>query len=520
MNLLLVDDDQLVLQEVKAILDNHLTEFDRIFMAGCVEEAKQILMSVPVAVMLCDIEMPGESGLKLLEWVREKDAALQCIFLTNYADFSYAKEAIRLESLEYLLKPVEVDKLCMALGQAAGRVKKNRQDEIARRYWLDTGKEAKDSFWAGTLTADFIYKKDMYAHLGYDEEDQFLLIALKMDSITAAERLWGNDMLEYVMKNVLFEMRHTDAFQAESVFYAQNGIWMVVCHFWKESAQGSAEVDDILKKVIDSCENRLHIELTGALGRVVKSSELKKEMTDLKQMLENILDRKHQLFHLEEYAPGVYQYQTPNISIWESLLKEKEQEKLETEIRTYVQLRAKQGWMKQQMQDFRQDFTQMVYAYLNSADIQAHRLLSDQEADALYQRAYASVEDMCSYCEFVVRRVISYKKFTEETSSVMETILKYVDSHYCEEITRDDLVKLVYISPDYCSRLFKKETGKTLSQYLVEKRMEKAKALLDSEISVKNVALQVGYSNFSYFSKLFKEETGMTPMEYREKVCR
>ena len=517
MNLLLVDDDHLVLQKLKHILEERETEFDKVFMANCVEEAKKVLLQVPVAVMLCDIEMPGGSGLELLEWVRERDSDLQCIFLTNYADFSYAKEAIRLESLEYLLKPVEADKLCSALAQAAGRVQKNLQDVMARRYWLDTGKEAKDTFWEGCLSTDFHRKEDAYAHLGYEEQDRFLIVALKMDSIAAAEQLWGDDMLEYVLKNVLFETLHTPKLEAESVFYAQNGVWIAVCHFARESVPDMSEVEECLKGVVESCERRLHVEMTGAMGNVAAAAELKQEMQKLRGMLENVLGKKHEILHLEDYKPGTYQYQTPNISIWESLLKEKEEERLKGEIRQYVEQRTRQGWMKQQMQDFRQDFTQMIYFYLRSVDIQAHRLLSDGESEQLYQRACASVEDMCRYCEFVIHKVISYKQFTEETGSVMETILEYVDAHYCEEITREDLVNLVYISPDYCSRLFKKETGKTLSQYLVDKRIEKAKALLCSEISVKNVSLQVGYSNFSYFSKLFKEETGMTPMEYRER---
>lgn len=91
-----------------------------------------------------------------------------------------------------------------------------------------------------------------------------------------------------------------------------------------------------------------------------------------------------------------------------------------------------------------------------------------------------------------------------------------MDAHYCEEISRNDLVNLVYISPDYCSRLFTKETGRTLKQYVTEKRMEKAKRLLKSELTVKEAALQVGYTNFSYFSKAFRELTGCSPMEYRE----
>lgn len=64
----------------------------------------------------------------------------------------------------------------------------------------------------------------------------------------------------------------------------------------------------------------------------------------------------------------------------------------------------------------------------------------------------------------------------------------------------------------------KKETGRSLAQYMLEKGVEKAKKLLQSDMSVKNVALQTGYSNFSYFSKVFRDVEGMSPMEYRGKI--
>lgn len=71
---------------------------------------------------------------------------------------------------------------------------------------------------------------------------------------------------------------------------------------------------------------------------------------------------------------------------------------------------------------------------------------------------------------------------------------------------------------DCLYRTYKKETGRSLAQYMLEKRMEKARKLLQGDMFVKNVALQTGYSNFSYFSKVFRDVEGMSPMEYRGKI--
>lgn len=69
------------------------------------------------------------------------------------------------------------------------------------------------------------------------------------------------------------------------------------------------------------------------------------------------------------------------------------------------------------------------------------------------------------------------------------------------------------------ARLFKKQTGKSIVNYITEYRIEKAKELLDSpDIPIGIVASKVGYGNYSYFSKLFKDVTGYTPNEYRKSL--
>lgn len=515
MNILIVDDDNLILQELKSILEREQNDFKKIFAASCIEEAKKVLAMVPVQIMLCDIEMPGGSGLKLLEWVREEGFGLQCIFLTNYADFSYARQAISLDSLEYLLKPIDGQKVWEAVQRAKERVLKNRQDEQALQYWLDNGKEAKDRFWQQRLLAERPRKTEQLERLGYDPSDRYLAAGLKAVSLSGVEQFWGVDMFEFVIKNVMFELLDTAYFKAESVFCTPEGIWAVICRFMPDMASDSGAVEEMMEQIANVCEKKLHVEVLCGVGYVCGEGELKKQLGGMVGMMENILEKKGKILRLEEDYPQVYTYQMPDVSVWESLLREKKKEQLIKEIRRYVEKKAKEGWRKQQMQAFRQDITQMFYSWLRSSSIQAHKLFSGETSERLYHISCNSVKDMCLYCDFLTEQVIEYKKFTEESSSVIETILRYVDEHYCEEITRNDLTDLVYISSDYCSRIFKKETGRSLAQYVQEKRIEKAKKLLESDLSVKNVALQVGYSNFSYFSKIFKDMTGVTPMEFR-----
>ena len=77
----------------------------------------------------------------------------------------------------------------------------------------------------------------------------------------------------------------------------------------------------------------------------------------------------------------------------------------------------------------------------------------------------------------------------------------------------------MYLNPNYLSRLFKREMNTSINSYLIDKRIDKAKSLLEhSDMPVHAVSMEVGYNNFSYFTKLFREKTGQTPNEYRKSM--
>ena len=77
----------------------------------------------------------------------------------------------------------------------------------------------------------------------------------------------------------------------------------------------------------------------------------------------------------------------------------------------------------------------------------------------------------------------------------------------------------IYLSPNYLSLLFKKDTGKTINQFITEVRIEKAKALLRKDRTpLTSIAEKIGYHDANYFSKAFKKETGITPKAFRESM--
>ncbi len=106
---------------------------------------------------------------------------------------------------------------------------------------------------------------------------------------------------------------------------------------------------------------------------------------------------------------------------------------------------------------------------------------------------------------------------TEEADTI-QMVKQYIQEHLSEDISRNDIAKAVFLHPDYISSIFHKETGSTLTDYIMTERIECAKERLRcTRESISEVALNSGFSNTSYFSKIFKRAEGITPKQYRER---
>lgn len=122
MNILIVDDEVLEAEIIQKLIDRKRFSYSAVYVAQNMAEAVGILKKYPVAVILCDIEMPQGSGLELTRWIREHEIEAEVIYLTGHAEFAYATEALRLGAVDYLLKPVEQEDLMRALEKAARRI--------------------------------------------------------------------------------------------------------------------------------------------------------------------------------------------------------------------------------------------------------------------------------------------------------------------------------------------------------------------------------------------------------------
>ena len=117
-NMLWVDDEPLALRGVRAGIDFESLGIQYIYEALDAEEAKDIFRKHSIDLAVCDIELPGESGLDLAQWINDHHPDTVIIFLTCHCEFSYAQEAVRLMAFRYLLKPISYRELQKVLEEA------------------------------------------------------------------------------------------------------------------------------------------------------------------------------------------------------------------------------------------------------------------------------------------------------------------------------------------------------------------------------------------------------------------
>ena len=117
--------------------------------------------------------------------------------------------------------------------------------------------------------------------------------------------------------------------------------------------------------------------------------------------------------------------------------------------------------------------------------------------------------------QFIVKLLET--KDDQKVDEIVDRAKHYIMEHLSEELSLPGIASYLYISPNYLSRLFKKATGQGCNEYIVRKRMEKARLLLETtNLKTNRIALLVGYRDTNYFSLAIKKSVGMSPKKYRE----
>lgn len=143
-----------------------------------------------------------------------------------------------------------------------------------------------------------------------------------------------------------------------------------------------------------------------------------------------------------------------------------------------------------------------------------------KDVEELLKAVGSSDQDMYEYAVEILKKAIRLRDENagNQYRSVLKEAIQYIEQHYQEEeICLNSVAAAANVSPTHFSALFSQNMDKTFTEYLTEKRMNRAKELLRcSGLRSSEIAEQVGYKDSHYFSYLFKKTQGITPSDYRK----
>lgn len=131
------------------------------------------------------------------------------------------------------------------------------------------------------------------------------------------------------------------------------------------------------------------------------------------------------------------------------------------------------------------------------------------------------IDDIEQLQKIHLQMLIHYTELVHETihqryTQPIEQTIQYIDQHFADDISTDQLALAVHMHPSHLMRQFKKETANTIGQYIRDKRLKEAEQfLIHSSFSITEIAHMVGYHDLAYFSRVFKKKYNMTPNQYR-----
>lgn len=520
MNLLIVDDEYEVIAGMMQSIDFEKLGFENVYTALDARHAREILERFPVDILLTDIEMPLESGIELLTWVRDSGLEIVSLFCTSYANFDYAQKAVELHSFDYYLKPIEYSELTGRLRAAAAEVERGRSARNLQKYgslWLSSREDYKFSFWhraiLGSVSGQSLSALSKDSLLDYTGSDCFAPAILLLTDESAMLEQWK----KYAFKNITAEIFSGDsAISAESLIPLSPFSWCVIF----QAREGFSE--KLLLRYFSELSVTVKLHLSASVSLYYCPDATLDSIHSDYRLLHDVFSddvlRRRKTVNARRYQKRKFAYRPPDLENWGALLL-KDSGRFYQELCRYLDELSASGTINLAvLQSFRIDLLQLFHAALQPRHIDIHELYGDDRFNLLFDSALLSVSQMKHCAEYLTGLAARSLSEFEQSQSAVGRVREYIGSHLSEKITRTSMAKLVYLNSDYLARVFKKETGVSLGEYLQEQRINEAKRLLSqTETPVSVISQNVGYDNFSYFSYLFHERTGMTPLAYRKK---
>jgi two-component system response regulator YesN len=514
--ILIVDDEKLIRMGIKNAMPWESMRIDTVYMAASAREAGEIIREHQPDIMITDISMSEMTGLQLVEQLRTDSCKMRIIVLTGFDRFDYARQALQLQVHDFLLKPIDEDELKASILRQVNELERQQaqqaSDQLATRSKGMRRQSRVEMTLQRLLRGEPLAEAEQREFLQENSLDWgcVLRVGILIPELKLTEDDENARFHEWTIKNICMGL--IDEQNAGITFSDEQGRILLV--FFCTGERNDEE--DNAKQLLEILKDELNVSPRLVLGsRASGFGNLQVSYQDA-------------LFALEHEQAGLHELLKTNVD-------RKQEDMFQSVFFEFRQAMVKSIGNSEQMLHVLDRFQTAIKSYNLSGKFA--RSCCFELASAVYfsygsdtgsfttENLYALMQslntvDRDQVCDVTARFLL--KMFNCEDGEEHELVRKakhIIHSRLAEDLTVANLAAELYITPNYLSRLFKRVSGEGCNEYIVRKRIEKAKSLLETTtLKTGEIADMVGYHDMNYFSLAFKKHVGVSPTKYRDMV--
>lgn len=467
--------------------------------------ALEIMEKEEIDILLTDIKMPFMTGIELIEQVNKRGWNPICIIYSAYGEFEYAQNAIQLGVMQYLLKPIKLEKF-ENLFQKVIEICKEKSTQKARNEELKEKLRSIENEKYAQKIIRYLEQDNEEENLGeFNEimqEQGFSPIIISLYS-SVIFKYWEN--YEHDILNLLGE---------DTLIINKSDTQFLI--LIRNRNLNSKQLSEICKAFIKISKNKYQSEIYIVAGRFCKDiKELKEEYSKMINQLDYQFFVSKSMFFIHN-ENGIIKKTSEMLSLYYE------------RILTFAKLEDYKGMNNEFKKAFdyveeSEGFTSLYIKYNFSEVIKkcCEILHSEEQMIQIVEEIYGS-NSIGEVKEAIFGLIDTLSK--DEKKKADENRLIILAKSIVHERFSDYNLNVSQIAEDmnmsaaYLSTLFKTETKQNLAKYISQYRLEKAKDLLKTtNMKIADIAKKVGYMNQSYFILVFKNNIGCSPAKYREK---
>ena len=473
---------------------------------------------------LVDINMPFMDGLELAEKIRGASLDVAVILVTGYNEFEYARKAIKFGVVDYILKPFDNEELMTPLLKVKEAIEKKKIRRMEHREEVAFIKDRLLNMLVSnefTLSNENMIKR--LSKLGITVSSfLFRVVVVEIDNLY---QKWNKSneivLWQFAVSNILNEI--TNSSNRNIIFHGTEGRIVSLIQYENEEEWENFQTEEY-ERVCKVVEEFFGFTITMGVGRPVNSfKEVRNSYRDAVAALQNklIVGKLRVIDYSNIETTGM------NIGFYSSSINEKLFLGLKTGEKDMIRKELDNIFKYIRENSLSIDYTRTVFAGLislclsyvvemekNIEDIFGDKFMPYSEINHI-----GTLDEIQQWLFSIYGKVIDYMDTNKLTKSkiLVKKVKDYIDANLQDtELDLTNISGVFYMNSSYIRKIFKNEMGITISDYITNARMQKAKELLtgNDDIAISKIAEITGYSDACYFSKSFKKYMGMSPSQY------